>query len=466
MEETLRLQFGTAATTIGTQWLALQQSNGADKSLHVLAFEAKGRVRRQLRAVSKEQQETTTWGGGLQVYDQSTSEPVTRSTNNGLWNWGSLHEHNLVEVDELRPHMPLHNFYEGHAVSNGGNVGNITLEHAEDRVRMVLETCDQLRLVQGLVDMDAAWGGLAHEMITYVAEECPSAVVMVVGNDWSYPMATDDEDAVFRVAPNVRDRTKIEARKRVNVASSVALLSEVSHLLVPVAMSSSSLSNTAFPELGFDRSNCAEVSAVVATALELVMSAHRGQSVYGIMEGFQPSMKVAELAASFPHTADATTLLQRIRESITNEVDRSSVEDPFITHSLLPRMQQPATHEDHPSKTFYRRLHFHGAFDSSLRSAIDIFPVSSRDIALHWSTSPLVLPDTYRLQTMQSSSVDAISQLSLSTRNGEYLSTLAQRVAWSDKRTLYEFTRAGMSPDAPEEIESALASMADTYFTR
>ncbi|KAG7386959.1 hypothetical protein PHYPSEUDO_014943 [Phytophthora pseudosyringae] len=469
-EETLRLQFGTAATTIGTQWLALQQANGVTQMPHVLAFEAKGRVRRQIRATPKQQEEPTTWAGGVQVYDQSGAEPVTGSSVDGLWTWGGLKEHNLVEVEEFRSHMPLHNFYEGHAVSNGGNIGNATLEGAEDRVRAVLETCDQLRLVRGLVDMDSSWGGLAHEVMTYVAEECSGAVVMVVGNDWSYPMATDDDDALFRVAPNVRDRTKIEARKRINLASSMALLSEVSTLLVPVAMSSGSLPSTRFSQLSLDRSSCAGVGTVVATALELALSAHRGRPAYEIVEGLQRNMKVVELAASFPHTTDPMTLLQRISESVTKEVGRSnsSVEDPFHNCSLLPATQQTATQDNRSNKTYYRRLHFRGAFSSnpSLRSAIDSFPVSPRDITLRWSdASPLYLPGNCRLHTLQNSNVDGISQLALSSRTGEYLSAMAQRAAKSDKRTLFEFTRAGMGPDAPEELESTLAAMGDAYFT-
>lgn len=470
MEETLRLQFGTASTTIGTQWLALQQANGVAKTPHLLAFEAKGRVRRQTRAAPKQQEDTTTWGGNVHVYDQSGAEPVNESSNNGLWSWGSLSEHNLVEVDEFRPHMPLHNFYEGHAVSNGGNIGNTTMEHAEDRVRTVLEACDQLRLVQGLVDMDSSWGGLAHEMMTYVAEECPGAVIMAAGNDWSYPMAADDEDAMFRAEQNARDRTKTEARKRINVASSVALLSEVSHLLVPVAMSSNSLPSARFSQLGLNRSSCGEVATLVATALELALSAHRGQPAYELLEGFRISRKVVELAASFPYISDPTLVLRCISESVTREVGRnSSTQDPFQNFSLLPAIQQAVRDEAGSNKTFYRRLHLRGSFssNSSLRSAIDTFPVSPRDVALRWSdASPLELPDTYRLQTLQSSSVDGISQLALSSRTGKYLSTLAQRVAKNDKRTLYEFTSAGMSPDAPEELVSTLAAMGDAYFTQ
>ncbi|KAK1940597.1 hypothetical protein P3T76_008048 [Phytophthora citrophthora] len=467
-EETLCLQFGTASTTIGTQWLALQQANGGARTPHVLAFEAKGRVRREIQATTRQQQDPTTWGGGVQVYDQSGTEPVTGSGNDGLWSWRRLKEQNLVEVDEFRPHMPLHNFYEGQSVSNGGNIGNKTLEDAEDRVRTLLETCDQLRLVQGLVDMDSSWGGLAHEMLTYVTEECPGAVTMVVGNDWTYPLATDDEDAVFRVQENVRDRTKIEARKRVNLASSMVLLSEVTNLLIPVAMSPSSLPSSRFAHLGFDRSNCADVSTVVATALELAISTHRGQTAYGILEGLQPSMKIVELAASFPHTEDAATLLQSINESVANEVGRiSEAENPFENSSLLPALQSVAD-EKHPYKVFYRRLHFRGfSTNSKLRSVIDRFPISPRNVALHWTdANSLNLPETYRLQMLQNSSVDGISQFALSSQIGEYLSATAQRVAKSDKRTVYEFTRAGMSPDAPEELASTLSAMSDAYFTQ
>ena len=62
--------------------------------------------------------------------------------------------------------MSLHSFYEGRLAVNKGNIGNATLERAEDRVRTVLETCDRLRVVQSLVDMDSSWGGLAHEVMT------------------------------------------------------------------------------------------------------------------------------------------------------------------------------------------------------------------------------------------------------------------------------------------------------------
>ncbi|KAF4317723.1 hypothetical protein BBO99_00008027 [Phytophthora kernoviae] len=464
MEETLRLQFGTASTALGTQWAALQRVNGVTNTPHVLSFEAKNRIRRQTRIKPKTQEDTTAWAGGIQVYDQSGSDLVP--THDGLWNWSLHAERNLVEVDEFRPHLPMHNFYEGYAVSNGGNISNLTLENAQDRVRAILETCDQLRLVEGLVDMDSSWGGLAHEMLTYTREECPGAVVMVMGNDWSYPLASDDSDAIFRVASDARDRSKIEARKRVNLASSVALLSEASTLLIPVAMTPGSLSSLRLPQLRFDRVSYGDVGSVVATALEVAMSAHRGRSAYEILEGLQPSMKVVELAASFPFTDDPTVLLQRINDNITNEIGHKSQDgDPFQSCSLLPSVDKQQR-QVHPHKVHYRRLHFRGPFSdySSLRSAIDASPMSPRDVTLQWSeSSPLVLPESYRVQTFQSVSVDAISQLSLTSRTGDYLSALAQRVSKNDKRTLYEFTRAGMSPDAPEELEATLAAMGDAY---
>ncbi|KAL4093733.1 hypothetical protein PRIC1_011165 [Phytophthora ramorum] len=452
-EETLRLQFGSAATTIGTQWLALEGANGVVKKPQVLAFEAKGRVRRQVGAIPNRQEDPSTWTAGVQVYDQSETAS-TSSSSDGLWDWARLEERHLVEVDEFRPHLPLHNFYEGRAEANGGSIGNATLEAAEDRVRTVLEACDQLRLVQTLVDMDSSWGGLAYEVMTYVAEECPGAVVMVVGNDWSYPMASDD--AAFRVDPSVRDRTKVEARKRVNVASSVALLSEVAHLFLPVAMAAPT------SRLRFDRSSCAEVSGVVATALELALSVHRSRS-REMAGGFPSNMKVAALSASFPHTSDPTTLLRYVSDC-DREVGGSS-SDPLQHFSLLPAVQ----HEDRRNKTHYRRLHLRGPFANfaSLRSVVENFAPSPRDVALQWSEAlPLVLPATYRLQTLQNSSVDAISQLSWGSRAGDYLTAIAQRAAKSDKRTLFEFTRAGMSPDAPEELAATLAAMGDAYFAQ
>uniref|UniRef100_A0AAV1UUD7 DML1/Misato tubulin domain-containing protein n=1 Tax=Peronospora matthiolae TaxID=2874970 RepID=A0AAV1UUD7_9STRA len=470
--ETLRLQFGTAATTIGTHWLAIQESNKDFRKPHVLAFEAKGRVRRHVRAALKQQEDHALWDGHVQVYDQSAV--AERGADDGLWSWGRLGEPNLVEVEDFRAHMSLHNFYEGCSVANGGNIGNATLEQVEDRVRTVLETCDQLKVVQSLVDMDSSWGGLAHEVMTYIAEECPGAVTVMVGNDWSYPMVTANDDAPFRTAPEAQDRVKIEARKRVNLASSMALLSDVCHLVVPVAMSSTSLTDSAFPQLSFDRSSCADVSSVVATALEVSMSAHRGRPVHEIMEGFQSSMKVAEISASFPHTADPILLLRSICDSVANEVGRNSfmADDPFRSCSLLPVIQQSSSacrlNADHTNKKYYRRLYFRGAFAgySSLRSAIDTCPISARKVALHWSdVVPLTLLAPLCPQTLQTSSVDAISQLELSSRTGVYLRTLAQLAARGDKRTLHEFTRAGMSPDAFEELGATLLGMSDAYVT-
>ncbi|RLN76938.1 hypothetical protein BBJ28_00015392 [Nothophytophthora sp. Chile5] len=400
-------------------------------------------------------------------------EPSAAATDSGLWDWHQSSAANLIEVDEFRPHMPLHNFYEGHGASNGGCIASATLEAAEDRLRATLEACDRLRLVQCLVDMDSSWGGLAHEMLTYVGEECPGAVVAVVGNDWSYPLASDDQDAVFRVAADVRDRSKIEARKRINVASSIALLSEVSSLLAPIAMAPSSLPSTRFSKLRFDRSSCADVGAVAATALELALSTHQSRSAYELLDGLRPSMKVAELSASFPYTADPVMLLRRINDSMTNDigVERASPSSGlFQNGSLLPQVDQVSSREtqvERPHKVHYRRLQFRGAFADcpSLRSLIESTSMSRRDITLQWSdAAPLTLPETYRIRALCDSSMDAVSQFALTSQTGDYLTALAQRVAKSDKRTLYEFTRAGMSPDAPEELEATLAGMGDALF--
>ncbi|ETN05744.1 hypothetical protein PPTG_23427 [Phytophthora nicotianae INRA-310] len=56
--------------------------------------------------------------------------------------------------------------------------------------------------------MNLSWGGLAREMMTYAAEVCPGAVIMVVGNDWSYPMAT-----ATKMSCSVLSKTPEIARK-------------------------------------------------------------------------------------------------------------------------------------------------------------------------------------------------------------------------------------------------------------
>lgn len=459
-EETLRLQFGTAATTIGTQWLALQQANGDAKRPHVLAFEAKGRVQSPIRATHQHQGDPSTWGGTVQVYDQSHGESATLS-NDSLWDWKELKEHNLVEIDEFRPHLPLHNFYEGHAVSHGGNITRATLEMAEDRVRTVLETCDQLRLVQGLVDMDSSWGGLAHELMSYVVDECPAAVFMIIGNDWSYPLSLDDKDAML--ASSRGDRTKLEARKRVNVASSMALLANVSHLQVPLAMSPTTLRKTTVPHIRFDRTSCADVSAVMATALELALAGYRTQPVDRLIEDFSGYMRVLEVATSFPYTTDPTRFFQPTGSHINKR--HAWRPDPFGIYSLLPTLDHAPLAKTQLHKFFCEYWLLRGAFNGtpSLQATTDLFVDSSDDVALRWSPSPLLTPTSYRLAT-RSSEIEAISRLSASSAVGQYLTTLGHQVAGTNKRVLHEFTSAGMSPDALEELSSTLEAKGGEYW--
>ena len=59
--ETVRLQFGTATATIGTRWLVIQESHKAIKKPHVLAFEAKERVRRQVCAAVDQPEDDAMW---------------------------------------------------------------------------------------------------------------------------------------------------------------------------------------------------------------------------------------------------------------------------------------------------------------------------------------------------------------------------------------------------------------------
>lgn len=415
----------------------------------------------------------------MEVYDQSQTEPAVASADTGLWNWASFNESNLFEVNEFRAHMPLHNFYEGYGVAKDGSVSNATFDAAEERLRAVLEECDHLRFVQSLVDMDSSWGGFAHEMLTYISEECPSAVVVTFANDWTYPLADQSTESVFALTPDNRDKVKNEARKRINVASALSLLSEVSTLLVPIAMSQSSLPATRFANLQIDRENCAEVSSVVATAIELALSAYRKKSVYEVVEGVLPGMKVMELAASFPFTGNPTELLNRI--TLETEVSLRT-DDVLEQGSLLPAIPETIVNrryedEDDNSdaendngasdKVFYRRFHLHGSFASgvtslsSLSDAID--RVRSSKCAVQWTPTAFNLPSSYRVRSLADTSMDAVSQLSASRRVGSYLRHVMRDVQLADKRVLFEFTRAGMNPDALEDLDAALGTLREAY---
>ena len=157
-------------------------------------------------------------------------------------------------------------------------------------------------------------------------------------------------------------------------------------------MSSMCLSDCKFSELYLDRPSCADVGSVVATALAVAISAHQGRPVHAMLEGFHPSMKVAEVCALFPHTSDPIPLLHSIRDSVTNEVSCNSIvaNDPFHSCSLLPTIRPCSsareTNADSSKKTYYRRLYFRGAFMNypSLRHATDAFPISACKVALHY----------------------------------------------------------------------------------
>lgn len=416
----------------------------------------------------------------MQVYDQSQAEPAVTNADTGLWSWTSFDESNLFEVTEFRAHMPLHNFYEGYGVAKDGSVSNATFDAAEERLRGVLEECDHLRFVQSLVDMDSSWGGFAHEMLTYISEECPSAVVVTFGNDWTYPLADQSTESVFALTPDNRDKAKNEARKRINVASALSLLSEVSTLLVPIAMAQSSLPAARFANLYLDRDSCAEVSSVAATAIKLALSAYRKRSVYEVVEGVMPGMKVMELAASFPFTGNPTELLNRVTDETEVSLRTDNVLDQY---SLLPAM--PATvvsrrYEDEDDnsdgesdavsgmdKVFYRRFHLHGSFASgvtsvsSLSDAID--RARSSKCAVQWTPTAFRLPSSYRVRSLADASVDAVSQLSASCRVGSYLRHVMRDLQLADRRVLFEFTRAGMNPDALEDLDAALGTLRDAY---
>ncbi|TYZ65134.1 hypothetical protein PybrP1_007450 [[Pythium] brassicae (nom. inval.)] len=485
MEETLRLQFGTAATTIGTQWLALCSDNQRDARLNrldgkprMLAFEAKDRVQRRRTLPSKrprvaELQQQAAWTGGVQLYDQSAQDASTGGGGGGgdagLWSWASCDASHLVEVSEFRAHMALHNVFEGGA---GGSVARATFDAAEERLRGELEACDRLRLVQSLVDMDSSWGGFAHEVLSYVADECPSAVVATFGTDWAYPLADD----TTRDVAVVRDNAKVAARRRLNLAASLSLLAEVSTLLVPVALA---LPPTRFRHLrGLDRRSCAEVGSVAATAIELALAAHRPpRSVYELVAGLPPSMKVAELAASFPFAGDPVALLSRLANATEVAPAGDVLEEQF---SLLPAATPAAAgrrgghgdyddddegeEDDGADRVFYRRLHLYGTFASASSLADAIDRVHSASCVAQWTPTALQLPASYRVASLAGRSVDAISQLSTSSRVGRYLRHTARGVERVDKRVLFEFTRAGMSPDALDDMAAALGALGDAYF--
>lgn len=428
--------------------------------------------------------------GNVQVYDQSIAEPATSGSaadDSGLWSWSHCDESNLFEVSEFRAHMPLHNFYEGYSTAKDGSVAPATLDAAEERLRTVLEQCDRLRCIETLVDMDSSWGGFAHELLTYVADECPRAVVATFGTDWAYPLADQSAASVFALTPDSRDRAKADARRRLNISSSLSVLADVSTLLVPLAMASSSLPRTRFGHLRVDRARCRDVSTLAATAIELALSAHRALSAYDIVDGVMPSRKVLALAAAFPFDRDPVELLTNIERASEQPTAHEASESDVIMDqcSLLPAVAERTStargeddgdsdsdderaHSRH-TKVFARRVHLRGSFGATLESptslARAIERVRSAQCVVQWTPRALELPASYSLarDSLAGAAVDAVAQLAATTDVGRYLHDVKQRVQRVDKRVLFEFTRAGMNPDALEDLDESLGALRDAY---
>jgi hypothetical protein len=402
--------------------------------------------------------------GQTQVYDQAPAMLSPSSTflpSTAYWNWDDFSERNLFEVEEFRPHMPLHNVYEGQSVARDGSLSLATIDAMEDRLRGVLEECDNLRFVENFVDMDSSWAGLSLEVLTYLSEECPSAVVATFGNDWSYPLADQSDANVYSAGIESRDKSKIEARRRLNLLSSVAMLIETSSVFIPVALSS----HTRRYPLHGTMLELLSAATHAATAIEIALSEFRATpsaTVYNLLDGILPSMKVVELSARYPLMENPTVLVNEttcVSEPELSKWTHCSLLPRPIQNRSRPAFSSLATHTDQPPLPRFRRVHFRGDFDahaSSLQSALDRF--APQDTVLQWTREPLYMETT---STMEA--VDAASQLTLSHAVGEYLHGLATQSSRSDRRILYEFTQAGMNVDAVEEYQATLRGVSEAY---
>ncbi|DAZ92425.1 TPA: hypothetical protein N0F65_000209 [Lagenidium giganteum] len=407
-------------------------------------------------------------GGSVQIYDQSAS-PSGRPETSALWNWNAFNERNMFEVPEFRPHMMLHNFYEGYAASKDGAVSQRTLDDAQERLRGLLEDCDNLRCVQWLVDMDSSWGGLAHEMLTYITEECPSTVVVTIGNDWAYPLPDQGLDYMFAVDGATQDKAKQAARRQINMASSLASLSELSSVMIPVSL----MTAAALQPYALDVSEgCLPQSNVAAAAIEVAMSAYKETSYYVLAEGLVPSMKTLELAVAMPFTNDVRALLKPLQDA-----SDGSYKDFLSQRSFLPsedpkqkarRLAEDARYERESRWGVYRAhhrvLHCRGMFaEHSPPSSMLLDRVNHDRAVVRWTPDVVLLPPSSFLAQAQDFSMDAVSELAQSTNVGLHLDTVGQQLQHVDRRVLHEFTRAGMASDAVGELSAALRGASEAY---
>ncbi|GLE01594.1 hypothetical protein PINS_up010424 [Pythium insidiosum] len=398
--------------------------------------------------------------GRVQVFDQSSEPSTEPEHNNALWNWSRFSERNLVEIDEFRPHMALHNVYEGRS-GRDGSLSAVTQDAVEDRLRGVLEECDNLRLVEALVDLDSAWAGLADDVLTYLNEECASAVVATFANDWRYPLREQLDENLFLADPSGRDRTKIEARRRLNLATAVTSLVEHSSVVVPLAMAADTRQYGGVSGRSRGVSSNSELVAtasVVATALEIAMSTYhrRDAPLDSLVEGVLPRTKLFALTAEAPLSISPLALTTASGSGSSMELLQWQ-----RRHSLLPHTRtSPAAAANSSSSSGggarLRHLYLRGAFErwTMLEHALE--RIEDEQLVVQWNPQPL-------RPTASAPAVDAAAELAQSPCVGAYLSRLASDVARCDRRVMFQYVDAGMNVDAITEMHAELHDLRDAY---
>lgn len=398
------------------------------------------------------QSEVNAWNGAVQICDQTESSISSSTKNEGLWNWDVFSDTHLCEINEFRPYLPLHNYYDGQSVSMDGCITMTTMETIEEKMRSILEACDNLRFVQALVDMDSSWGGLACSVLAYLNEECPHAVVAVFGNDCPYPLPDSYEDNGYSPDPTCQDQSKVFARRRINLAASLTSLSEYSSIMIPIAMAPTSRRYHT-PQ----SSSYCYTSFVSASAIELALAPFRTKSVYQLLEGIIPSMKIMELGARIPLVGDPSLLI----DEATAHSDSEQLL--WNASSFLPGWKAPLHLGSHLSRPRFRRVHLRGPFTESTLLPQALERIQTQNVVVDWSPSPFALPSpTNGAQTK--TVVPAAAQLTLSHQVGEYLEHLATDLPSAmNGRVLYEFLQAGMNVDAMNEFQSQLLQYKDEY---
>eukprot|EP01126_Amoeba_proteus_P041201 TRINITY_DN4421_c0_g1_i12.p1 TRINITY_DN4421_c0_g1~~TRINITY_DN4421_c0_g1_i12.p1 ORF type:complete len:433 (-),score=99.92 TRINITY_DN4421_c0_g1_i12:35-1333(-) len=133
-----------------------------------------------------------------------------------------------------------------------------------EKLHRLLEECDRLQGVQLFVDTDTGFGGMAEDFLELIHEELPRTPISLYS---IYGLVPDDFSR-FPLSPAPGNHRNLQEKKRINLGMSMAKLSELCTIYVPLSVNQNS--TPSFPWIRPDFSKPFHTSALIATGLHTI----------------------------------------------------------------------------------------------------------------------------------------------------------------------------------------------------